>query len=61
MRLKTKYLILLLPTTAAPTVIENKIPNVRSFVKKLDNKTKISEIGNKIPADHDYGNYITTQ
>ena len=64
MRLKTKYLILLtnLATTTALTTVENKIPNASNLVKKKTNyNTKISEIENKIPTDHDHDKYITTQ
>ena len=50
-----------LATTTALTAVENRIPNVSNLVKKTDCNTKISEIENKIAADHDHDNYITTQ
>ena len=45
-----------LATITALTAVENKIPNVSNFVKKL-----ISEIENKIATDHNHDKYITTQ
>ena len=48
-----------LPASSALTAVENKIPDVRSLVKKADYDTKISDIEKKI-TDHDYGKYITT-
>ena len=41
-------------------IIENKIPDVSSLVKKTDYNTKISEIENKVN-DHNHDKYITTQ
>ena len=35
------------------------MPNVSNIIKKTDSNTKISEVKNKITADHDQ--YITTQ
>ena len=46
-------------TNSALTAIENKIPDVSSFVKKTDCNTKISEIENKVN-DHSHDKYITT-
>ena len=37
-----------LATKTALTTAENKIPSVSSLVKKADNNTKITEIGNKL-------------
>ena len=48
-----------LATTSALTAIENKIPNVISWVKKADYNTNIGEIENKV-ADHSHDKYITT-
>ena len=62
MKLKAKYLILLISTstsTSAFTTVENKIPNVSNLVKKTDYNTKICEIEKKI-TDHDHDKYITT-
>ena len=39
--------------------VENKIPDVRSLVKKADYDTKISGIEKKI-TNHDHDKYITT-
>ena len=36
------------------------MPNVSNLVKKTDYNIKISEIENKITADHDHDKYITT-
>ena len=41
------------------TVVENKIPDASSLVKKTDYNTKISDIEKKI-IDHDHDKYITT-
>ena len=62
MRLKTKYLtlIILLATTTALNAVEDKILNVSNIVKKTDYNTKISEIENKITTDRYYDKYITT-
>ena len=48
-----------LGTTTAFTAVEDKIPNISSLVKETEYDTKISEIENKITADHD--KYITVQ
>ena len=48
-----------LATSSALTAVENKIPDVRSLVKKTDYHTKISDIEKKI-TDHDHSKYITT-
>ena len=59
---KVKYLVLVsgLASTSAFTVVENKIPNVRSLVKKkTDYNTKISKIEKKL-IDHDHDKYINT-
>ena len=40
-------------------MVENKIPNISSLVKKTDYNTKISELEKKL-TDHDHGKYITT-
>ena len=41
--------------------VENKIPDVSSFIKKkTDYNTKLSELERKL-ADHNYDKYITTQ
>ena len=48
-----------LATNTALTVVENKIPDVSSLVKKEDYNTKISEIENKVN-DHNHDKYITT-
>ena len=50
-----------LATTTAFTAVENRIPNVSNLVKKTDYNRKISEIENKITANHDHDKYITTQ
>ena len=50
-----------LATTTALTAVKNKISNVRTLLKKTGFNTKISEIENKIAADHDQDKYITTQ
>ena len=47
-----------LATNSALTAVENKIPDVSSLVKKIDYKTKISEIENKVN-DHNHDKYIT--
>ena len=39
--------------------MENKIPNVSSFVKKTNYDTKISELEKKV-IDHNHDKYITT-
>ena len=39
--------------------MENKIPNVSSFVKKTNYDTKISELEKKV-TDHNHDKYITT-
>ena len=41
------------------TAVENKIPDVRSLVKKRNYDTKISEIQKKL-TDHNHDKYITT-
>ena len=41
------------------TAVENKIPDVSSFIKKAEYDTKISDIEKKI-TDHDHDKYITT-
>ena len=41
------------------TVVENKIPDVISVVKKTDDSTKVNEIENKVN-DHNHDKYITT-
>ena len=46
-------------TNSELTVVENKIPNVSSLVKKTDYNTKISDIEKKI-TDHSHDKYITT-
>ena len=48
-----------LATNSALTVVENKIPDVSSLVKKTDDNTKILDIEKKI-IDHNHGKYITT-
>ena len=40
-------------------MIENKIPSVRSLVKKTDYYTKISELEKKL-TDHNHDKYIIT-
>ena len=40
-------------------MVENKIPNISSLVKKTDYNKKISELEKKL-TDHDHGKYITT-
>ena len=52
-------IITVLATKSALTAVENKIPNVSSFVKKTNYDTKVSDIKKKI-TDHDHGKYITT-
>ena len=42
-------------------ILKNKIPNDSNLLKKADYNTKISEIENKITADHDRDKYITIQ
>ena len=46
-------------TNSELTVVENKIPNVSSLVKKTDYNTKISDIEKKI-TEHSHDKYITT-
>ena len=41
------------------TAVENKIPDVRSLVKKRNYDTKIGETQNKL-TDHNHDKYITT-
>ena len=41
------------------TTVENKIPNISSFVKKTDYNTKVSEIQKKL-TDHNNDKHITT-
>ena len=48
-----------LATTAALTIVENKIPNISNLVKKTDYNTKINEIEKSITV-HDHDKYITT-
>ena len=40
--------------------MENKIPNVSSFITKTDYNKKINEIEKEI-SNHDHAKYITTQ
>ena len=40
-------------------MVENKIPNIGSLVKKVHHNTKITEIEKK-RTDHNHGKYITT-
>ena len=47
-----------LATSSALTAVENKLPDVRSLVKKADSDRKISDIEKKI-TDHDHNKYIT--
>ena len=42
------------------TVVENKIPDVSSFVKKTDYGTKISDVEKKT-ADHNHDKYINNK
>ena len=49
-----------LAAKTALTTVENKIPDVRSLVKKTDYNTKITEIEKKL-TDHIHDKYITTQ
>ena len=46
-------------TGSALTTVENKIPNISSFVKKTDYNTKVSEIQKKL-TDHNHDKHITT-
>ena len=48
-----------LATNSALTAVENKIPNVRSLVKKTNYDAKISETESKVN-NHDHDKYITT-
>ena len=48
-----------LAAKTALTTVENKIPDVRSLVKKTDYNTKITEIEKKL-TDHIHDKYITT-
>ena len=48
-----------LATNSELTVVENKVPDVSSLVKKTDYNTKISDIEKKI-TDHNHDKYITT-
>ena len=41
------------------TAVENKIPNISSFVKETDYNTKVSEIQKKL-TDHNHDKHITT-
>ena len=47
-----------LAAIAALTAVENKIPNISSFVRKTDYNTKITEIEKKLTA-HNHDKYIT--
>ena len=46
-------------TKTALTVVENKLPDVSSLVRKTNYDTKISELEIKI-TDHNHDKYITT-
>ena len=48
-----------LATNSALTAVENKIPDVRSLVKKTNYDAKISETESKVN-NHDHDKYITT-
>ena len=50
-----------LATTTALNAVENKYLIFVILSKKIDNNTKISEIGNKITSDHDHDKYITAK
>ena len=46
-------------TKTSLTTVENKIPDVSSFVKRTDFNTKVAEIENKVH-NHNHDKYITT-
>ena len=48
-----------LVTKTALTVVENKIPNFSSFVKKTNYDTKITELKKKL-TDHNHDKYVTS-
>ena len=48
-----------LAVNSALNIVENKIPNINSLVKKADYDTKITEIEKKL-TDHSHDKYITT-
>ena len=50
-----------LATTTVLPDVENEIPDVSNLVKKTDHNTHVSEIENKITADHDHDKYINTE
>ena len=60
MRLKVKYLMLLIHPLLLLLLLL-KIKHLEHLVKTIDFNTKISEIENKITADHDHDKFITTQ
>ena len=49
-----------LPTTAALTAVENKIPNVSDLVKKLNYDEKASEIQKKYFTTSDYNKFTSS-